>query len=348
MNVLKLFIFALALAPGLASAEKAERKTVAEPPALPTSCVDLELVGPEGPRPFFEKRAQNPECRNKLKAALQDQQALVAKIETLKAERAAEPAKLTEKNKKIDDLGPDLKAAQAAVRAAMLECGECTTKDVVALNVLGKVGIGNSGATWYETDGSCQIPSTDSKVLENAFAVISDSLVHAKSYPLYSPGGFANVLDFQIVDGLTFKPEADEFPPSPLNLGVWVRGPKLPVVGGVAFRYFVEANYGFQDRGATKEFSLSFSTIEDGKTLRALKFPDNVKDQSTSGLPMNVKPIGLAKVRGLWCVNTDGYIRYYTAAEFPLNVSSAADLAKDILLDTLITLSNRGQWKAAP
>lgn len=345
--MLKLFIFALALVAGLASAEKSEPKTVAEPPALPSSCVDLDLVGSDGPRPFFEKRAQNPECRNKLDAAFRDHQALVAEIEALKAKRVSEPAELAKQNKEIDALGAGLKVKQAAIRASMLECGECTAKDAVALKVLGKVG--KSAGTWFETDGSCQIPVSDPAVLEKAFSLISDSLLHAKRYPLYSPGGFSNVLDFQVVDGLKFKPEVDEFPPSPLNLGVWVRGPNnLPFLGAVAFRYFVEAKYDFYENASAKEFTLSFTTTEDQKTIRAIEFPDNVTDRSTSGLPLKVKPFSLARVRGLWCVNNDGYIRYYTAAEFQFNVPFAADLAKDILLDTLITLSSRGQWKAAP
>ncbi len=349
--MLNLLVFALALTPGLLAAEKIKTKIVAERPPVPSDCVDLELVGAGGPRPFFEKRAENAQCRTQLDAAFLEYETTRAKIEALKAERdpaaAADDAKLVAQNKQIDSLGADLKTKRAAILGFMQECGECATKDVTALTVMPKMGRGKEA--WYETDGSCQIPSTETAVLEKAFSSISDSLVHAKRYPLYSPGGFANVLDFQVVDGLDFKSDVDAFPPSPLNLGVWVRGLKLPGFDfSLAFRYFIEAKYGTQNRGATKEFSLSFSTVEDPDVLRALKFPDDVKDRSPSGRPIEVIPKNLLNVRGLWCVNSEGYIRYYTAAEFPYQSPQLAKLGRDILLDTLIALSSRGQWKAAP
>jgi hypothetical protein len=332
----------------------------AERPKVPAPGVDADLVGANGPRAFFEKQASDAACVSDLGKVRSEYRTILTEIESLKKARpkstkadGTEDAALKTANDAIDAKGVSLKEKRKELLALMQKCGECSAQDVKPWKVK-PTPKRPQAEMWYVTDGSCQIPSKDTKVLESAFQEVSNSLVHAKSYPAYSPGGFGNVLEFQLakVTGagptvkVEFLPKEDKFPASPIHLGIWIRG--FEAFNNLfAFRYFIKANYEFKDANGLKEFWLTFNTVDDDiSTQKKVVFPDTVTDLTTSGRVKKVKPNNLKNVQGLWYLNSDGYIRYYTAAVFPFPNDNLAELGKNILLDTLTTLSERGKWEA--
>ena len=51
----------------------------------------------------------------------------------------------------------------------------------------------------------------------------------------------------------------------------------------------------------------------------------------------------LTRVKGFWYVRSDGYFRYFTAGDFELPLNVGTSFARTTLLDTVMTLAERGQ-----
>lgn len=314
--------------------------------------IDKDGKGPADPRAYYELRSRDAACMADLAKAKTEYSKQLKAIRTLKDSRPAagsgapEPVEI---NNKIDLLGKQLAAQRSTLLNAMNRCGECSVEAVIphVIKTAAKTEV------WYESDGSCQIPSKDKDVLKKAFQRISDSLTHAKRYPHHAEGGFGSILDFQIAqvnttpEGATsvkFDDKLDAFTGLPTYLAIWVRGPKLLPGATPAFQYFIRSEnkaYGTTD---LNEFELKFETVSDPKIKNKVIFP-TIQDRSTSGRPLPAKQQTLPNVIGAWYLNSDGYLRYYTAAEFPFKFPGLEEIARYTLLDTLAELSDRGDWE---
>ncbi len=300
-----------------------------ERPTAPPLAIDKVLTGGEEPRVFFEKRASDAACQEDLKTAKTEVRTIKDAMKAMSAAKA--PA--TE----LDDKEADLAVARETLLTLMEKCGECATQEVETQELNFKT----HKETWFISDGSCQIPSADPAKLKKAFELISDSLIHAKRYPR-TKDGFENVLDFQIVEnGTTFKPQEDLFPKSPANLTIWVRGPRAL---RLMFYYFMEATYATQPTpNGGSEFFLKFTAAE---PKAKLTYP-TVTDFTASGKPIPLISMLLKNVVGQWYVTSDGYIRYFTAAQLPNNLGASVfkKLGRGVLIDTLTEISARGEWE---
>jgi hypothetical protein len=329
-------------------------KVVDQRPEVPKAGIDLELFGAQSPRDFFERRAADSACVSDLNKAKAAHRASKVAIDQMLSQRkpntrkdGQEDAAFKLANDALDAREKQLRAEWETVLETHRKCGECTTREVQYVSV--KPAANRSKELWLVTDGSCQIPSKEPAVLKGAYEKIADSLLYAKRFLASSDKGFTNVLDFQLVDKATleFAPSADRFPTSPVNLGIWVLGSEFPGIGFLAFRYFIQGDYRTRsDETGRNEFALSFSTTEDATVLRKIKFPADPKALAASGRPLGLKVYPLQNVRGLWYVDSDGYIRYHMAAVLPFSTAGIMKAANDILLGTLLTLSDRGEWSS--
>ncbi len=312
--------------------------------------VDVRL-GMGKPRDFFEARSRDAACMADLARAKADYKAFQKQIRDLKAKRPVagpstpEPKDL---NDQIDALGVEQRKQRSKLLAIMEKCGECAVQSVVPL----KITTAAKTETWYESDGSCQFPVKDQSVLDTAFKKISDSLTHAKRYPHFSEGGFNSILEFQVanvtkdattnaITSVAFDKTIDAFPSPQTYLAIWVRGPQI-FGTTFAFQYFIASEYKHYSVGSQKEFELKFETVA---TKEKVKFPD-IQDFFPSGRPRpKLKQTELPNVVGAWYLNSDGYVRYYTAAQFEIQIKAAEQAARATLLDTLADLSDRGDWE---
>lgn len=303
-----------------------------ERPTAPPPGVDLVLTKGEAPRVFFQKRLEQTACQGRLKTAKAEVKRLTKEIATMRANK--------ERDDLIDDKGKTLMEERTKLLGEMQECGECATQEIET-RVL---DFRTHKETWFISDGSCQLPIDNSTPegktkLKKAFDLVSDSLTHAKRYPNPN-GGFNNVLEFQVMDGSTLKPDVDAFPPSPLSLAIWVRGPRAL---RLMMYYPMEAKYETTTTNGLSEFHLEFASFEPKSKVT---YP-TVTDFTPSGKPVGLIPLLLRRVVGRWYLTSDGYFRYFTAAMLPANLSTNAlkEQGRSVLNDTLTELSARGQWE---
>ena len=84
-------------------------------------------------------------------------------------------------------------------------------------------------------------------------------------------------------------------------------------------------------------FQLNFNAT---KAPKDFKVPE-VYITMASGKKKTARQMKLASVMGSWYVDKKGYARYFTAADFPVDVAFAANLARKILLNTLVQFAER-------
>jgi hypothetical protein len=307
-----------------------------EEPLSANEGTDSELFGGSTPREFFEARATAPElaqCREALAEARaafvekkKELQALV-KAAKEKGESASE-AELEEVDR-VEDESVHLRKRMLPL---MKQCGECTTAPMKPPQVFSKPG--QPKKIWYTADGSCQLPVEAAK-LPASFASIGDSLLHLHRYPK-AKGGFHNILNFTGMDSETgpLNPDINLVTTNPFFAFIAVRGPKLPALlgGPHYFAYFFKNEY----RKDEKELAVSFHTIP------GLSEGPEVKDIRASGRTRPLSQFPIRDVKGLWFVNSDGYVRYQTSGNFGKMVPFANQLAEETLLETLIETAERG------
>jgi len=185
---------------------------------------------------------------------------------------------------------------------------------------------------WYVSDGSCLLPPDKAEVLKAAYVRMSDSLQDLKQYPKKS-GGFDHLLEFLVYDSKTKKP-ATKITQSPFDAFIAVSGPKLLGLSAAA-TYYIQNNFAKKPMEGGEYFQLTFEGIAPppGYTFPAV--------YSDTGIPY--PQLKISRVYGSWYVDSKGYVRYFTAADFGLKVQYAADLASSILLDTLTQLAERAK-----
>ncbi len=324
-------------------------------PSIPAPEIDPALIQDgKTVREFFENRAKDAACQSDLTKAKADYRQKLKEVEDLKATRVLttdgkEDATLKSINDKIDAMNAPLIALRDKMLVLIDKCGECATHEVESRDV--DAGAGKT-ENWYISDGSCQIPSDDPAVLSKAFKLISESLLRTSAYPKTAKDGFANILAFRAANKKDLSALSDDkFPASPLNLFLWVLGPPLPFgLGWFRFQYYVKAEY-TEPKTATDPFFLKFETEADARIKADTEIVglENIPDTTLSGrAKKGGKTTWLKNVQGSWYVTPDGYLRYYTAAQFPMKLKDIATQGRRILIDTLVFAQSRGDWESAP
>ena len=292
-------------------------------PTLPALGEDRALTGDKPAADFFAIRRQNATCRADL-----DRARILfskARVELMELVAAAPGTALIDSAEKRSEI------ARRRLLKKTEECGECATREVE----MRSVQTAGRKENWYISDGSCQLEGVDTVA---AYHRMVDSLLHLRQYP-QRYGGFADLLEFVGVDENSGEilPQLDKAEASPFFTFVAIRGPNLGIL--TAFSYYIKNEFEEKSSGEKRQFVFSFHGTKPPREFRT----PLVYQVTASGKKIPAQQIKLPQVMGLWYLNSDGYIRYHTSADFGVSLKFAKELARDILLDTIVQLSERGK-----
>jgi hypothetical protein len=286
-----------------------------ERPTIPEAGEDKVLTGGKSAEQFFRERAQDTQC--------------VAELDEAKAQRVALKKELAdaiaakESDDEIDAKEDKLNEQLEGLLDVMERCGECASR-------LDRLSIPGPAKTehWYVANGSCMIPSNPKR-----FERMADLLLHLKAYPK-KLGGFDDILEMVAVDPKTgaLLPDVDKPESQPFFSFIAVRGPELIPGFPTGMNYYFRNDYVQTD-------STFYYTYKAQPIPRGFKAPE-IYLHRASGRKKTVRSLRLSQVLGSWYLK-DGYLRYFTASDFPVDLDYAAKLARQILVSTLYQLIER-------
>lgn len=293
----------------------------AKAPTIPPKGIDTVLVG-KSPRDFFKERAKDTDCRKTLKDKLVDLRKERGELKRIIADKGSV--------REIDAQEVKVKEARKAILVPMAKCGQCAVQKVEERVVSTTAG----RQLWYITDGSCQVETSDPKHLEAGFKKMAGSLLDLREYRSHFPNktvGMADLREFVEVNHETgkFLPAA-KIETSPFYTFISVRGP-TPGFQTLSTYYVKNEFTPIKD-----DFYLKFNGVKPPFTITTLK------DYTAGGTVVPVFQINLKTVIGSWYVNPDGYLRYFTAADFAGASLFGSAPAHDILLSTIVEVWERG------
>lgn len=357
-------------------AETGPRPTILDP------AIHSDHTGGLTPREFFEERAKKTDCVAGLNTARAAFRKIQGEVNALLAARKPntltdgnEDAEFKKANDEIDKKTVPYDAARTEMLKKMAECGECATLPLEPRSV--DVGA-NKTQNWYISTGFCQLPlpnktPKERKVLVDIFKNLSESLATTSRYPRTNPGGFTNILGFKVANPKDLSVTADDkMPASPLKLFLWVLGPDTGITQ-LGFLYYLDAAFATKRLADVEkdwttavsaepktidaasppptpaDFELRFETTPDPRitllTKTKVKGMPAVSNTTLSGRALSTTMMWLKNVQGQWYLTSDGYIRYYTAAEFPIKIPDIDERGRRVLLETLSEISARGGWE---
>lgn len=305
-NLLFLFILFTAL-PGLAAQ-----------PTHPAPGYDSQLMGGQTPEKFFEARRGMTQCRTELAKARETwTNAKVVLQDMVKAGKSSG---------EIDTQEELTEEKYGELVEKVQQCGDCAVQDVAKID------------SWYITDGSCFINNLSKEELAQAFERRSESLLNVEDYPVET-GGFKNIFTYFLVDPVTGKELKDtKATEDNFHSFISIKGPKLLGVQ-VAFGYFYENQIERKTHSdGDRQFIHNFTAQ---KPPRGFRMP-RVYTVSASGKKTTIRHLRLQKVIGQWYIQENGYIRYFTAADFGMSLDFASNIARRILTETLMDMASRG------
>jgi len=287
-------------------------------PELPTVLSDAEL-GAE----HFSSKMIDGNC--------------VARLEKLESEYLAVRTKLKVflKQGSTVDAGK-METLMDGIRPELLEkiqqCGPCTAHEV---NSIDPIVYESRTEYWMVSDGSCLLNNRDQSRLQAYFEKAAASLLRLEEYQ-YRFGGFRNIIAFwEVIQNRDRKVgpiESDS-----LMAFVAVKTP----LEGEAMGYVIQNQIEFPV-SKKDSMKISFKSTQS----RFYPIPETLVDQGINGEKQSYQVAPLPAVTGMWYLNNRGYLRYFTAADFPMRPlieDLAKTLAKDILLETLVELKHRAE-----
>jgi hypothetical protein len=292
-------------------------------PVIPEPGEDLKLTQGIPVDQFFAARTQNTQCQTELKAANEQYHADKKALNVLLEKKGDANA--------IDRAEQTADASRKILLAKTQICGVCATQDLEKKSVTT-----NKKEYWYLTDGSCYIgQGKDSATLNRYFENATNRLKNMKKYPGKS-GGFRALLEFNEIDMDTGEllPPVDKVDHTPFYAFIGVRGP-VALGMPVGFWYIFKNDLVDREQGDLKEFFIRFESVK-----KPANFPSpDLKIQTASGKQSSTIQRELTLVQGMWYLNNRGYYRYYTGADFGINIPFGTDFALNTLMDTLLTLT---------
>jgi hypothetical protein len=292
-------------------------------PVIPPMGEDLKLTKGIPVDQFFAARLQNTRCQTELKTAQQQYLAAKNKLKSLVSQNQ-NASTIDKAEKEMDD-------TRKVLLAKTQICGPCATQDLEK-----RVVTTQKKEYWYLTDGSCRIGlNEDATSLNRYFENALSRLKNIKKYP-GKQGGFKALLEFNEIDMETGEllPQVEKVEHNPFFAFIGVRGPVALGIP-VGFWYIFRNDLIEKEDKDLKEFAIHFESVK-----KPANFPTpDLKIQSASGKLHSTMQRELSLVQGMWYVNNRGYFRYYTAADFGINIPFASDFALSTLLDTLLTVT---------
>ncbi|NBX68338.1 MAG: hypothetical protein EBR01_05165 [Proteobacteria bacterium] len=294
-----------------------------ERPSIPSAGEDMKLTKGVSAQQFFAARLEDKQCQEQLQIVRAQFESDKKALNDLVLQKADATI--------IDHAESKMVESRKDLLMKTRQCGLCTTQDLDK-----KVVTTNKKEYWYLTDGSCYLGINKSQSeLDQLYERAVRRLKNIKKYPSKN-GGFRALLEFNEIDmdSGELLPPTDQVEHSPFYAFIGVRGPValgLPV----GFWYVFKNDLIEKQTGDLKEFIIRFESVK-----KPANFPTpDLKIQSASGQLHSTIQKELTLVQGMWYVNNQGYFRYYTGADFGVNIPFGIDFALNTLLDTLLTLT---------
>jgi hypothetical protein len=221
-----------------------------------------------------------------------------------------------------------------SVLAKLEECGECATKEIEHRTVYTPKGT----QRWYIADGSCYLPALNlsSAQIRAIFDKATAKMLNNGRYTKQDLG-IPSILAFDKVDETTGK----VLPPglaesSPFHIYLSVKGPSMLGIVS-AFNYFIKNEFEKKKDGELEETIIRFNQA---KMPEGFVAPEKIYDTTFGGKKTAAFARNLSDVQGLWYFNSEGYFRYYTAADFGISLSLADSFARKTLLEALFSVTD--------
>lgn len=296
------------------------------PPVIPEAKVDTVLTGGKPVAEFFQSRISNEACFSELQKLRgqhrEERNKLVALVKA-----KGTPEQLDSQEKVVNRL-------RDSVLTKLEECGECATREIEHRTVYSPKGT----QRWYIADGSCYLPTLklSASQLRAAFDKATARMLNNGRYTKQDLG-IPSILVFDKVDetnGKVLPPGLAET--SPFHIYLSVKGPSM--LGMVsAFNYFIKNEFEKKKEGEVEETVLRFSQA---KIPEGFVAPEKIYDTTFGGKKTSAFVRNISDVQGLWYFNSEGYFRYYTAADFGISLSLADSFARKTLLEALFSVTD--------
>lgn len=293
--------------------------------AIPKPGDDLKLTGGLKAQEFFSKRALPSSCRTQWQSTWERYKVIKSEFDQLSATHP--PADV------LDAKEAELvRYRQKTLLPVTEECGPCATQEVTSTTVHAPTG----SQQWMVTDGSCYFPHATKEEHNAAFDRAKDFLSNTGLFARHN-GGFESILEFTPINRATgaFLPQIPKLTPgTSVDTFIAVRGP-----GRIAFNYLFENSVNLvESADGTREFIVVFTGLP-----RPNGFSPRIHDITLAGTKRNITfKWDITRVKGMWYVRNDGYYRYFTGADFEMPLTVGTGFARVTLLDTVMTLAERG------
>ncbi len=303
-----------------------------ERPVIPEPGIDLKATNGKDFELFLSERRLNVDCLESLSVSEKNYKEALSKLNTALNEKIDFQI--------IDSLESEFNEKKKEYLKFIKECGHCVSREIENRVIITPL----SSENWYISDGSCLDKNTDEAMMR-AYLVRKDSLLRVSKYAV-TTGGFSNILYFTLVNNDSGEKitNVEEITFSPYYAYIGVKGPFLFNIYTAATYYF-KAEWKEWEKDNIKHFIVRFNTTKKPKYF----IEPEIFQPFLSGKKMPVRHMELNLVQGSWYLNSKGYMRYYTAADFgfTFKVNEALgkfmkNIAHMTLLETLVQMSERG------
>lgn len=295
-----------------------------ERPKIPEPGEDKVLTHNLSAKEFFANKQNQPECRKNWDEAYKTYNGLKSELYKLLGSGASAEV--------ADRKEDQMLSARSTLLDLTVECGPCATQKLQKKTVV----TAGKKEYWSITDGSCYWPSQDAR---STFEKAAEFLMNTEGYARHR-GGFDSILEFLPIDRATGNilphvKKVDITKPLDTYIAVRAKGP-------LTFDYSFENKFEIREANGKKEFILRFYGFPQHESLNDLE----VSNVSLAGTKRPITRFKtLTRVIGMWYFNTDGYYRYFTAADFEsilFSTSLGSADAERTLLDTVFAFAERG------
>lgn len=295
-----------------------------ERPIIPEPQIDIKLTQGKSPAEFFQGRAQDEKCSSELRDLRAQYRTERNKLNALIKE-SAKPAALDSQEKTMNRL-------RDSVITKLEACGECATQEIEHRTVYAPSGT----QRWYIADGSCFLGNfgLSQSQLRTVYDKATSRMLDNGRYTKQQ-GGIPSILLFDRVDPQTGKVlPAGPVENSPFLISLSVKGPSFAGIIS-AFNYFIKNEFEKRSSGGVEETIIRF---QQEKAPTGYEAPSKIYDVTAGGNKTGAFVRNISEVQGLWYFNSEGYFRYYTAADFGISLSLADSFARKTLLEALFTV----------
>jgi hypothetical protein len=285
-----------------------------KPPTYPAPGVDLVLTGGKSAKEFFASRAADADCRAALAEAKAAYEADQAKLDAMTQSREARDA--------LDAQERALEDSRYAYLVKMEECGPCATDDVKS------VKIQSSGRTqyWYVLDGSYLIEAANESQRKQKVQRLKTFLL---TVPAKKKELLRNLIEYRLVDNATGEmlEGVQVIKQSPFYTFTSIG---RPVLGSVFACDFYSKGVLETSNGLV----LKSEVVPRPKTFS----PPLTDYVSPSGKTYYTRHEPVRSGLGMTYLNSDGYLRMWSATDYGIDMSAARSMMRRAHLDLLAQL----------